>query len=88
MIKDKNNYKCKYDLSYNKKSYKYIFDITSKEIEDKKTFWNIIVKVNEISNYKIIIFQLMNWINHIINTNKNNYLKKYLILCYLLNLTL
>ncbi len=89
LIKNKNNYKCKYELNYNQKKYKYIFDITSTEIDDKKTYWNIIAKVNEISNFKLIVIQLMNWINFIIDTNiKNYYLKKYIIMCYLLNLSL
>jgi len=89
LIKNKNNFKCKYQLKYNQKNYRYLFDITSNEIENKKTFWNIVVKVNEISNFKFIIFQIMNWINFIIDTNiKHFYLKKYIIICYLINLSL
>lgn len=89
LIKDENKIKCKYELSYNKKNYRYLFDITSNKIEDRKTYWNIDVKVNEISNFKLIIYQLMNWINYIINTNiKNYYFKKYIIMSYLLNLSL
>lgn len=89
LIKDENNIKCKYELNYNDKYYKYLLDITSNKIDDKQTFWNIEAKVNEISNFKLIIYQLMNWINFIINTNiKNYYLKKYIIIGYLLNLSL
>ena len=89
LIKDANNFKCKYELNYNEKHYRYLFDITSSKIEDKKTTWNIEAKVNEISNFKLIVYQLMNWFNFIINTNiKNYYLKKYIIMCYLLNLSL
>ena len=89
LIKDENNIKCKYELYYNDKYYKYLFDITSNKIDDKQTYWNIEAKVNEISNFKLIIYQLMNWINFIINTNiKNYYLKKYIIIGYLLNLSL
>jgi hypothetical protein len=89
LINNMNNYKCKYKLNYNNKTYKYLFEITSKEIEEKKTFWNIIAKINEVSNFNLIIFQLMNWINHNINTNINNYhFKKYIIMCFLLNLSL
>ena len=89
LIKDENNYKCKYQLNYNIKIYRYILEITSNEIDKKNTFWNIKAKVNDITNFKLIIFNIMNWINHIINTNiKNYYLKKYIIMCYLLNLSL
>jgi hypothetical protein len=89
LIKDENKIKCKYELNYNKKNYRYLFDITSNKMEDRKTYWNIEVKVNEISNFKLIIYQLMNWINYIININiKNYYFKKYIIMCYLLNLSL
>jgi hypothetical protein len=89
LINNINNFKCKYELNYNQKRYKYLFEITSKEIEQKKTYWNVVAKVNEVSNFNFIVFQLMNWINHIINTNINNYhLKRYIIMCYLLNLSL
>lgn len=87
LIKDKNNYKCKYDLNYNKKKYRYLFEIKANEIDDKQTYWNVDAKVNEISNFKLIIFQLINWINFIIDTNISNYyLKKYLIITFLLNI--
>ena len=89
LIKDNKNLKCKYHLNYNEKKYRYTFDITSNEINEKKTFWNVVANINEVSNYNLIVFQLINWINYIINTNiKNYYLKKYIIMCYLLNLTL
>jgi hypothetical protein len=89
LIKDDNQFKCKYDLNYNQKKYRYLFDITSNKIDERQTYWNIEAKVNEIANFKLIIYQLMNWFNFIINTNiKNYYLKKYIIMCYLLNLSL
>ena len=89
LIKDDNKFKCKYELFYNQKHYRYLLDITSNKIDDKKTYWNIDARVNEIANFKLIIYQLMNWINFIINTNiKNYYLKKYIIISYLLNLSL
>ena len=54
-----------------------------------KTLWYISAKVKDISNFKLIIYELMNWINHVINTNNNYYfIKKYIIISYLLNLSL
>jgi len=89
LIKDENQFKFKYDLNYNQKNYRYLFDITSNKVDERQTYWNIEAKVNEIANFKLIIYQLMNWFNFIINTNiKNYYLKKYIIICYLLNLSL
>jgi hypothetical protein len=89
LIKDENQFKFKYDLNYNEKNYRYLFDITSNKVDERQTYWNIDAKVNEIANFNLIIYQLMNWFNFIINTNiKNYYLKKYIIICYLLNLSL
>jgi hypothetical protein len=88
-IKDSNNYKFKYLLNYNLKTYKYLFEIKSHELDSMKTLWYISAKVKDISNFKLIIYELMNWINHVINTNNNYYfIKKYIIISYLLNLSL
>jgi len=86
-IKDYNNYICKYNFNYNNIYYRYIFEITSNKINDNETFWYIVAKINLISSFKLIIFQLINWINFIINTNiKNYYFKKYIIMSYFLNI--
>lgn len=89
LIKNNNEFKYKYDLNYNQKNYRYLFNITSNKIDERQTYWNIDAKVNEISNFNLIIYQIMNWFNFIINTNiKYYYLKKYIIISYLLNLSL
>ncbi len=89
LIKNNNEFKYKYDLNYNQKNYRYLFNITSNNIDERQTYWNIDAKVNEIANFNLIIYQIMNWFNFIINTNiKYYYLKKYIIISYLLNLSL
>ena len=71
LIKDKNTYRCSFLLKYNKKNYKYFFDITSNEINNYETDWDINAKIridedNKKNDMKI---NLMNWIKY--NTNDN-----------------
>lgn len=89
LIKDKDNYTCSFLFRYNKKNYKYFFDICSEEINRYETDWDINAKIRvEDNNKNDMSINLMNWIryNTYDNFNNINYnYKKYLLINYYYN---
>ena len=90
LIKDKNNYTCSYLFRYNKKNYKYLFDIIGTEINRYETDWDITAKIrlDKINTNKEMEINLLNWIKYNTNDNYNNnnyYYKKYLLINYYYN---
>jgi hypothetical protein len=90
LIKDKNNYTCSYLFRYNKKNYKYLFDIIGTEINRYETDWDITAKIrlDKINMNKEMEINLLNWIKYNTNDNYNNnnyYYKKYLLINYYYN---
>jgi len=88
IINNKNNVICKFRFTYNNTNYKYIIDMSLKEINTAETYLSINTHVNYVKNFKLLNLYIKNWIEGIINTNiKNYYMKKYLINTYFLNIT-
>lgn len=90
LIKDKNTYTCSYLFRYNKKNYKYLFDIIGSEISKYETDWDITAKIrlDNINMRQEMEINLLNWINYNTNDNFNNnnyYYKKYLLINYYYN---
>jgi len=91
LIKSKNEYLVRYTFDYNKKRYKYYFDIRATPIDKYETSWEISAKVTDYSVDKslaMIGFYIKNWIENNIynNLDTNGFYKRYLILYYFLNI--
>lgn len=90
LIKSKNEYLVRYTFDYNKKKYKYYFDITASPIDKYETSWEISALIADYSISKsltMIGFYVKNWIENNIynNIDKNSFYKRYLVLYYFLN---
>jgi len=74
LIKSKNEYLVRYTFDYNKKRYKYYFDIRATPVDKYETSWEISAKVTDYSVDKslaMIGFYIKNWIeNNIYNNNR------------------
>lgn len=91
LIKSKNEYLVRYTFDYNKKRYKYYFDIRATPVDKYETSWEISAKVTDYSVDKslaMIGFYIKNWIENNIynNLDTNGFYKRYLILYYFLNI--
>jgi len=91
LIKSKNEYLVRYTFDYNKKRYKYYFDIRATPIDKYETSWEISAMVTDYSVDKslaMIGFYIKNWIENNIynNLDTNVFYKRYLILYYFLNI--